>query len=671
MKETPSRLLTAEDILACSGHLVVIDTETNGLHWWENDLIGIGIHCPTAGITGYVHTCTYEEIPFGKPRSKQEWLGKMDYSASKRGKRVMETVTHQPTVMAAVPSEPRIKHFLAAVHEIVKNPKTVLVGHNLKFDAHFLRLHLWELPCKVLDTSVMVHLYDSRLLINLASSEKEFLGSTSKRHHVRKAQKRFAKSVWLWDARTVEDYCVNDCVVTHQLGEVMMPLLEKRGLLKLLGLCMKYMRLLQKIEWRGMMVTTIFCHEAIREFDANLKSLEKDLFDTVGYEFNWRSSSQLSKAIYENLGIPKPTNPFSESERFDVQNFRAAKLYTESATSTPLLIKENHPLVSTIVDLRETAKLREYADKYIKLRDRQNVLHASFNQSKTLTGRLSSSEPNLQNLPSGKRKVDVESTYTGGAIRSGGYNLRQALVPRAGYTLLSIDHKQQEVRLLAILAQEPVMLEAMANREDIHLRIAKEVWGDCGDELNKLHRDWSKAITFGLVYGLSEESLQEYFGKLKIEADAVEVKQQYFETFPGLQPWFQQVIQEVRETGGVRYWSGRLWFADNPGEGYKGINALIQGGCADFMSVVLLRCNQILEKQGWGYIVSVIHDEVLFEIQDDYLEIAAAVLSRAMEGEDIFGLPFATDVEVGDSYGTLEDFPLMVNVSEIDWRDYV
>jgi DNA polymerase I-like protein with 3'-5' exonuclease and polymerase domains len=114
-----------------------------------------------------------------------------------------------------------------------------------------------------------------------------------------------------------------------------------------------------------------------------------------------------------------------------------------------------------------------------------------------------------------------------------------------------------------------------------------------------------------------------------------------------------------------------LWFADNPGEGYKGINALIQGGCADFMSVVLLRCNQILEKQGWGYIVSVIHDEVLFEIQDDYLEIAAAVLSRAMEGEDIFGLPFATDVEVGDSYGTLEDFPLMVNVSEIDWRDYV
>jgi DNA polymerase-1 len=666
-----SNILTKEDILACSGHVVAIDTETNGLEFWEKDIIGIGIHCPTAGIEGYVHTCSFEEQEYGKPRTRKEWLGQMDYSKSKRGRRVQEEVTVQDMVLTAVPNEIRIRHFVEAVQEISQNPKTVLLGHNLKFDAHFLRLNLWQLPCKILDTSVMVHLYDSRLLKSLGAAEVQFLGKESKRHHVTKAETRFKKQVWRWDAKVIEDYCVNDCIVTYQLAQTMMPLLRERGLDKLFGLQMKYLRVLQKMESRGILVATVFCHEAIAEFDKNLKAMEQDLFDVCGQgEFNWRSNDQLSFAIYDGMGIPKPKNPFAE-DKFDIQNFRAGKLYTESATSTPLLIREKHPLRGILVDLRETAKLKEYAQKFLELRDYQGVIHASFNLVKTLTGRLSSSKPNLQQLPSEKRKIDIESVYTGGAFRVGGYNLRQALVARQGYTFVSIDHKQQEMRLLAILSQEPVMLEAMANREDIHLRVAKEVWGDQGDNLNKLHRDWSKAISFGLIYGLSEESLQEYFGKLGIEADARQTKEDYFVTFPGLRPWFDKVITDVRATGCVRYWSDRLWWAENPGEGYKGINALIQGGCADFMSVVVIRADQVLSKQGWGQVVSIIHDEVIYEVKTEFLHQAAPVLARIMEGEDIFGIPFATDVAFGDSYGTLEDYLLPKDLGAIDWKEYL
>lgn len=664
-------LLTAEDILACSGHLVAIDTETNGLHWWDNQMIGLGIYCPAAGIQGYAFTCHYEDVPYGKARSKKEWKGRMDYSSSKRGKQVKETVTYQPMIREASPSGVRINHFTAAVRTIAQNPKTTLLGHNLKFDAHFMGLNLWEMPCKILDTAVMVHLYDSRLLKALGAAELEFLGKKSKRHHVSLAEKRFKNAPWRWDPKVIEDYCVNDCVVTHQLAETLYPVLVEKGLNGLLSLQMRYLRLLQKMEWRGMLVTSVFCHEAIREFETNITAIEKDLFDAVGYEFNWRSNTQLSQAIYEDLGIPKPVNPYDGTETWDMARHRAGKIYTKSATNSALLVKEDHPLKSTLLDLRETDKLLDYAKKYLELQDNKGVIHARFNQSRTLTGRLSSSEPNLQNLPTNKRKLDVESVYTGGAFRTGGYNLRQALVCRSGYKIVSIDHKQQEMRLLAILSEEPTMLEAMRNREDIHLRVAIRVWGDQGEEKNRLHREWSKAISFGLIYGLGDESLQEYFTKLGIEVSANEVKYQYFESFPRLQPWFQEVIQGVKEIGYVQYWSNRYWYADNPGEGYKGINALIQGGCADFMSVVMLRANQVLEKQGWGYLVSVIHDEVLYEIREDDLDVALPVLARVMEGEDIFGIPFATDVEVGDSYGTLGGYPLMKNPSTIDWREYV
>lgn len=668
--------LIIEDILACEGQLLTIDTETNGLLWWEdNKMIGLGIFCPTAyggkGVQSYAHTCHFEELPFGKAKTKKEFLGTMDYTKSKRGRKVQETVVYQPMVMTAIPNDARIKIFVDAVRKIAMNPATTLVGHNIKFDLHMMGLKSWELPCKIVDTSVMVHLYDSRLLKALAAAEEYFLGKSSKRRHVSKAEKRFSKAPWRWDSKVLEDYCVNDCVVTHQLFEVLKEQLEKLDLLGLLAKEMRYLRLLQKMEEHGILVTTIFCHEAIKEFDKNQIALEKDLYDAVGHEFNWRSNAELSQAIYDDLGIPKPENPYAEDEYFNRTHHAIAKMYTKTATGTPLLVRESHPLASIILPLRETVKLKEYAEKYIRLRDHKGMIHASFNQAKTLTGRLSSSEPNLQNLPSEKRKTGIESTYTGGAIRVGGYNLRQALVPRFGYKMVSIDHKQQEMRLLAILADEPVMLEAMRLREDIHLRVAIRVWGDCGEALNKIHRDWSKAISFGLIYGLSEQSLQEYFTKVGVEANAGVVKEQYFDAFPGLRPWFQEVIQYVRAYGHVQYWSKRYWYADDPGEGYKGINALIQGGCADFMSVVAMRVDKILTKQGWGYVLSIIHDEILLEVKEEYLDLACPVLARAMEGEDIFDIPFATDLEVGDSYGGLGGFPLMRDPSTIDWKEYV
>jgi DNA polymerase I-like protein with 3'-5' exonuclease and polymerase domains len=170
---------------------------------------------------------------------------------------------------------------------------------------------------------------------------------------------------------------------------------------------------------------------------------------------------------------------------------------------------------------------------------------------------------------------------------------------------------------------------------------------------------------------MSVASLQEYYEKLEIDADAATVSRQFFMTFPLLHAWFEKIREQIVRDGWIRYWSGRYWIPLKEDDAYKGINAIIQGGAGDFLSVVLVRANQVLEAQGWGYIISIIHDEALFEIEEKFLSVAAPVLAAVMEGSDIFGVPFLTDVEVGDSYGSLQAYEIDTDISTINWREYL
>lgn len=663
------QFLRVGDILACRGKTVVIDTETTGLHYWKDGLIGVGIHSPAAGVSGYMPTCTYESLPYGKPKTKQMWLGKKDYSKSKRGRRVLESVETQPERNTAVPAPHLAAQARQAVFEMANDPTTTLIGQNLKFDLHFLSLKSWELPCKILDTAVMVHLYDSRLPKNLESAEQYFLAGNSKREHVELAQGDSHNKPWHWQLDRLAAYCTNDCVVTYQLAEMLAAELRKLKLGKLLNFQMKYLRLLQKMEYRGILLDFDFIEVAKEVLGANLASLEESLFANCGKRFNWRSNDQLSKVIYDEMGIPKPENPFADAEG-NVNNHTAhSEKYNESCTSSFLLVeKAKHPLGNLIVEMRECAKLRGYLTEYQQLADENRVIHGSFNLTGTRTGRLSASKPNLQNIPSDHRTRENEGIYSSGAQRQGEYNLRQAIIARTGFSLVSIDHSQQEMRLLAILAQEENMLDSLRNREDIHLRNALTIWGDCGPELNKLHRQWSKAIGFGVVYGMGISSLQYRLNTTAEEAQRI--YQEYWSKFPRVQPWINSTIYSANRQGYTRYWSGRLWREDDPSKGYMAANAQIQGGAADLIAIALVRADAILTVQKWGQIVSIIHDEVLFEIEDIYLPIAVPVLARVMEVEDIFGLPFSAGAKVGKSYGTLAEPDFEVNPAAVNWQDY-
>lgn len=659
-----------DDIRKCAGHPVVVDTETTGLEWWDKDVIGIGIHCPAAEISGYMPTCTYEMRPYGKPTKRKQWLGNYDYSRSTQGRKLMESVIIYKERNVAIPDEDLAIEGKRAVYDMANNPNTVLIGHNLKFDAHFLDLLMYELPCKIVDTTVMVHLYDSRLKKAMDKAEAYFLGTNSKRGFVELAKGESRLMPWNWDLHHLAEYCVNDCIVTMQLMETVGPELRKLKLLKLFSLQMDYMRVLQRIERRGLMLDFEFMKQSKTVLESNLEELQKDLFQTCGKEFNWRSNAQLSKAIYDDMGISKPENPFADADGVDRSRMAHVNKYNKYRTSSFILMeKGSHPLGGLILEMRECDKLIKFLDGYKELADDKRVMHGTFNITGTRTGRLSSSKPNLQNIPSSHRAREDTGVFSGGGTRTGEYNLRQAIISKPGYSLVSVDHRQQEMRMFGILAQEPVMIQALKNREDIHLKVALAVWGDCGQELNDLHREWSKAIGFGLIYGMTTGSLQYKLNKTAEEAQ--QIAGQYWATFPRIQPWLNEVIRDCNDHGYVRYWDGRIWREDDPLKAYKGANAQIQGGAAGIMSVALVRADKVLAVQGWGGIASIIHDEALYEIRDECLEVAIPVLAKIMEVEDIFDLPFSTDIKIGKSYGTLEKPKFSFNHIDINWKDYL
>lgn len=171
-----------------------------------------------------------------------------------------------------------------------------------------------------------------------------------------------------------------------------------------------------------------------------------------------------------------------------------------------------------------------------------------------------------------------------------------------------------------------------------------------------------------LLYGMTVGSLQYRLNKTSEEAD--EITDLYFSTFPRIQPWLEEVIANMHQYGKVRYWSGRVWRESDPVRFYKGGNAQIQGGSADFMAIAVMRINRMLEYQGWGKVVSIVHDEALAEIKDEYVEVATPILMKMMECEDLFDLPFAADGKTGKTYGSMND-KVKVDYHDVDWKQYM
>lgn len=605
----PCNYLTLEEIASCSGARVALDTETTGLEFWRNHIIGVSIHCSDRNVYGY--------FPTLEEQSRE------------------------------------------AVKEAVKRwePGTVVIGHNLAFDLLFLGIDSIDQKWIIFDTMIMTHLWDSRLKKNLNSACDHFLGDSTKAEHVAEG-KKLTKYIWDWPLNITARYAYNDTRLTWLLMEDLSHKLRGMDLLNILKHQMRYLPRLQRIKRRGMLIDTEYLSRADAVFTDHLQNLEQMLYEAIGYDFNWRSTKQLSKALYENLGIPKPINPFLSADGIDHSKFAHGGLYKSDCTNSFLLMeKVHHPLGDLVLEVRETAKLRKTVSGWTELLDDDNVIHSSFNQTGTRTGRLSSSKPNLQNLPGEMRSRETQSVFSGGNIRSDEYNLRKAFRARPGHKLVSIDYKQQEIRLFAVLAKEEDMLQVVRGGGDIHREIAKMVW-NVGDDL---HREWSKTVSFGLLYGMSAGSLQYRLNKTRAESNSI--ANTYMRRFKRIKPYMDGVINQCKREKYVRLWSGRIWREEDPGMMYRAVNALVQGGGHDLGSVAICRVGEYLNSIGMtDSIVNLVHDEILYELPIDSLQDLIPKLQDMMEVRDILDVPFATDVKLGSTYG---DLVKVKNISEI------
>lgn len=607
-----AKFITPEDIAKCSGHRVGIDVETTGLHWWSDKLLGVGIYCPDAGVEGYYDCRESEEQAQQAKDAVRSW-----------------------------------------------GPGTVVIAHNLKFELHFLGIDPTRMPWKLLvDTLVLAHLHECRgtkegfPAKTLGSQAKLLLGEDSKESFYAGKSSKIKRKLWLWPKSEIAAYCANDARLTYRLAEVLVPKIRELDMWPLFTNQMEYLARVWQIERWGMATDMEFLERALAKMLEDVSQLEVALYNATGKPegFNWRANKALSKALYEDMGIEKPVwdgGGDGASERLGTE-------YTDTSTSTFLLMeKAHHPLGQLVMELRESDKLATTLKKWKSLRDSEGVVHCNFNLAGTRTGRLSSSEPNFQNLPSDVRSRVTQSVYSGSQItRTAEYNLRQVFVPRPGNVIVAVDYKQMEIRMFGLLAGDENMLEALRTGDDIHARVATAIWG----ESDKVKREWAKTISFGLIYGMTSGSLQ---FRLNMTADQARgIADRYWKTFPRVKPWLMEVINACRQDGYVTYWSGRRWSEADEIKLYKAANALVQGGSHDLLMVAVCRVAAFLEEHyPQAHICNLVHDEIDVEMPQELVAELTPKIQEIMEVPDLLNLRFFNDVKVGTTYGSMHEWP--------------
>jgi DNA polymerase-1 len=366
--------------------------------------------------------------------------------------------------------------------------------------------------------------------------------------------------------------------------------------------------------------------------ETEVQRLTGEIYALAGRSFNINSPQQLGKVLFEDLHLPAPV-----------------KHGKGKAVSTAADVLEDlageHEICRKVLDYRQLVKLKgTYVDALPALiNPRTGRLHTSFNQAGAATGRLSSSNPNLQNIP-----VRTEL----------GREIRAAFIPRAGWKLVVADYSQIELRLLAHFSKCDVLVEAFRNGEDIHTRTAAEVFNVAPLMVTPELRRRAKAVNFGIVYGLSAFGLAAQLGIPRHEAQTY--IDDYFARYPGVRKWIDKTIAEVRASGVTRTLFGRerpIPDMDSRNPNARGfaertaVNTPLQGTAADLIKLAMIRIEDEIERRGLraGMLLQV-HDELLFEAPPEEIEEVRKLVKAGMEGVFKLDVPLIADVGVGDNW---------------------
>jgi DNA polymerase-1 len=592
-------VLTEQDLTVwlekiASADLVAVDTETTSLDYMRAQLVGISVS------TAPGEACY---IPFA-----HDYMG--------------------------APEQLKPEFVLDSLKSYLEDPELKKVGQNLKYDMSVLAQHGITLRGVAFDTMLESYVLDSvASRHDMDSLALNYLGEeTIKFADV--AGKGAAQLTFNQVAlEQATPYAAEDADITLRLHQTLWPRVAAEATLKKVfeNIELPLVPVLSCIERTGALVDDTLLFQQSQELSARLRELETEAWDLAGQQFNLASPKQLGEILFEKLEIPvlKKTAKGAPSTKEEVLQELAL----------------DYPLPKVLLEHRGLAKLKStYTDKLpTMITSVTGRSHTSYHQSGTATGRLSSSDPNLQNIP----------------IRSAeGRRVRQAFIAAPGCKLVAADYSQIELRIMAHLSEDPSLLAAFSAGQDIHRATAAEVFGvDAGDVTTDQRRS-AKAINFGLIYGMSAFGLARQLGiNRKQAAEYIEL---YFTRYPGVQNYMNNIRHTAAENGFVETVFGRRLYLPeiNASNGMRrqaaertAINAPMQGTAADIIKLAMINVHSWLENSHLtSKIIMQVHDELVLEVPESEMDEVKQGLNDLMEGAAELLVPLVVDIGVGDNW---------------------
>ncbi|MBN2579296.1 MAG: DNA polymerase I, partial [Pirellulales bacterium] len=557
-----------------------------------------------------------------------------------------------------------LKPTLDALRPILEDPHIEKIGQNLKYDLIVLRGAGIRLRGVGFDTMVASYLLEAGARTHsLDDLALNYLGHTTIKITELIGSGKDQKRMDEVPLRQIADYAGEDALIPWRLRPILAEKLAAAGLERLFTeVELPLIDVLAELEFTGVAVDVPRLRQLSEEYGSKLVTLEKEIHDLAGRVFNIASPKQLQQVLFEELKLPvvkktPKTGPSTDAEVLE--------------QLAPL-----HPLPARLLEYRQYAKLKStYVDALPELVYPQTGrVHASFNQVVTATGRLSSSEPNLQNIP--VRTEEGREIRSAFVADSGGQTFlsvplkqtdKNVCPPVQGpWTLLAADYSQIELRVLAHFSEDENLCAAFGRDEDIHARVASQVNGVPLEEVTPAMRRQAKAVNFGVIYGQSAFGLSKALG---IEQEAAEgFIEGYFAGYPGIEKFLERILAECRKTGYVKTILGRRRAIQGVREiagrqrnlaERTAVNTVIQGSAADLIKLAMIAISRRLaDEASPARMLLQIHDELIFEVPESHLTDLARLVSAEMAGVRSLKVPLKVDLKAGPNWADAEEFSL-------------
>ena len=522
---------------------------------------------------------------------------------------------------------------LARMKSWLESETHLKVGQNLKYDAHIFANYGITLKGVAFDTLLESYVLESHLPHNMDSLAERHLGMKTIRYEEVCGKGVHQIGFDQVDLKIATDYAAEDADITLRLHLELWPQIqESQGLLYIYEKVeMPAMRVLGIMERNGIRIDSVLLAKQGQQVGKRLLELEGEIHKLAGQPFNIQSPKQIAEILFGQLELPVIKKTPSGAPSTDEEVLQK--------------LAEDYPLPARILDYRSLAKLMStYIEKLPRMADpKTGRVHTNFSQATAVTGRLASSDPNLQNIP-----VRTEE----------GRRIREAFIPAEGCKLLSADYSQIELRIMAHIAEDENLLAAFRDGKDVHQATAAEIFGVPLDDVNSEQRRYAKVINFGLIYGMSAFGLA---GNLGIERSAAQnYIAKYFDRYPGVAQYMERTRLEARENGYVETVFGRrLWLPEIKGSNgprrqgaeRAAINAPMQGTAADLIKLAMIAVEDWLEKEQLKTkMLLQVHDELVFDVPLDEIDLLQAKLPDLMCHVAHLKVPLVVSIGIGDNW---------------------